>query len=357
MRPGDADRPGANGAGRRDVPRRMLARAVAAMPPRRRDWGLAMLAELDHIHDPGDRARFALGATRVALFPPRATSPWRAVPLGLSLRAAVAVVTIHALAPAVGPAPLALAAVPAAGAWGVVTIPALTGRPRGVVPAAQAAVAAGVVGCLVLAVITVQSYPQVMTSGDHGWGIGVVFDVVSAGYLAAALLLSRAVRATERNSWYALAAALVLAAGAAYYIASPSLAGLWAGDIPGEYLLACLAVPGAAALAAGRRGRIGDGLETAAWAALLGGLVTSIMIIAATSRVAPAAAASPQIIADAYQHGAASAPAWLAGDNLGGAFFALISAAVIFFAAGAAGAAAGPALRALARGRMARARH
>jgi hypothetical protein len=341
-------------AGRRDVPYRLLAKAVAAMPPGRRDWGLAMLAELDHIHDPGDRARFALGATRVALFPPGAAPSWWAVPLGLVLRAAVAAVTIHVLAPAVGPAALPLAALPAAGAWGVVTIPALTGRPRGVVPAAQAAVAAGVTGCLVLAVVTVQSYPQVMTSGAHGWGIGVVFDVASAGYLVAALLLSRAAPATERNSWYALAAALVLAAGAACYIASPSLAGLWAGDVPGEYLLASLAVPGAAALAAGRRGRVKDGLETAAWAALLGGLVTSIMIIAATGRVAPAAAASAPIIADARLHGVASAPAWLAGDNLGGAFFALIAAAFIFFAAGAGGAAAGLVLRGLAAGGTAR---
>jgi hypothetical protein len=123
MRPDDAD--GQDRNVRRDIAYRLLTTAVAVMRPGRRDWGQAMLAELEQVRSPGDRARFALGATRVALFPPRATPAWWAVLLSLGLQAAVAVGAIHALAPAVGPTPLALTAVPAAGAWGIITIPSL----------------------------------------------------------------------------------------------------------------------------------------------------------------------------------------------------------------------------------------
>jgi hypothetical protein len=346
--PGRADRPGQGDSVRRDIPYRLLTAAIAIMRAGRRDWGRAMLAELDYVRSPGDRARFALSAARVALFPPRASPSWRMVPAGLAVRAVVAVATIHALAPAVGPVPLVLMAVPAAGAWGTLTIPALAGRHGSGVLAAQGAVAAGVTGCLALALLTMQHYPQVMsTGGGPGWIIGVVFDVVSAGYLGLALLLPRWSSGTGRSSGYALAAALVVAVSAAYYVAHPSLTGLWTGTAPGEYLLAGLAVPAATALAAWRGGRFGDGLQAAAWAAMLGALITSIMIIAATSRVAPSAAGSQQIIAEARAHGVASASVWLSGDNLGSAISVLISAAVIFLAAGVAGAAAGCALRAV----------
>ena len=342
---------GHDGASRRDLARRLLALAVTAMPRSRRDWGQAMLAELDHIRDPAERARFALGATRVALFPPRAAPAWWAVPLSLAVRAVVAGAAIHALAPAAGPIPAALMALPAAGAWGMVTVPALAGRAGGTVPAAQAAVVAGVVGCLALALATVQRFPQVMsTGGPRSWGIAVVFDVVSAGYLWAAWLLSRRFPATARNSLHALGAGLVLAAVAGVNIAQASVTRVWIGPVPGEvaYSLACLTVPAASALAAGRRGLVKDGLETAAWATLLASLITSITIIAATIRVAPAADGSRQIVADARLHGVASASAWLAGDNLGGAIFLLIWDPLMFMALAAGGIIVGRAVRAIA---------
>ena len=173
MRAGGSAGLGRDESGKRDLAYRVLAAAVTLMRPGRRDWGLAMLAELGHVPHPGERARFALGAARVALFPPRATQPWWAASLGLVIRAVVAGAAIHALAPAAGLAPAALAALPAAGAWSTLTMPALGGRPMGVVLVAQVMVVAGIVGCLVLFVTLVQHYPQVMTGGDHGWGAGV----------------------------------------------------------------------------------------------------------------------------------------------------------------------------------------
>jgi len=343
--------PGQDDAGRRDLARWLLAAVVAAMRPRRRDWGNAMLAELDQVCTPVERARFALGAARVALFPPRAAPPWRAVPLGLALRAVAAGAAIHALAPAAGPAPLVLVALPAAGAWGMVTMPALRSRHEGAAPVAQVVVAGGVMGCVALAAATVESYPQVMnTSRQHGWRLGVALDVLLVGYLALAWLLSRKPVAAGRNSWYALAAGLVMAIAAGYSVARPSLDQLDTGPLPGNglYLLACLAVPAATALSAARRGRLTDGLETGAWATLLAGLTTSMMIIAATDRAAPAAARSPLVVADAHLHGMASASAWLAGDNLGGAIFTLVITAPVFALLAGGGAIAGCAVRAAA---------
>ncbi len=54
-----------------DGPERLLAAAVRLLPKDLRDWGFAMLAELEQLRDPFSRWLFALGCARVALFPPR----------------------------------------------------------------------------------------------------------------------------------------------------------------------------------------------------------------------------------------------------------------------------------------------
>jgi hypothetical protein len=171
--------------------------------------------------------------------------------------------------------------------------------------------------------------------------------VAAAGYLGLACLLPRRYAVVQRNSLYALAAALVVAAAAAQYIARPSLAGLWLGPVPGNsgYWLSCLALPAAAGLASMRRGRLQDGLETAVWATLLAGLTTCVMMAAATYRVAPAADGSQPIIADVRLHGMTSASAWLVSDNLGGAIILLIFTPAVFLTLAAGGAILGRGLR------------
>lgn len=54
-----------------DVPRLLLAIAVRRMPGERREWGVAMLAELAQLQHLSTRWQFALSCIRVALFPPR----------------------------------------------------------------------------------------------------------------------------------------------------------------------------------------------------------------------------------------------------------------------------------------------
>ncbi len=53
-----------------DWPAWILAAAVRRMPDERREWGVAMQAELAHIRQPLKRWQFVWGCTRVALFPP-----------------------------------------------------------------------------------------------------------------------------------------------------------------------------------------------------------------------------------------------------------------------------------------------
>lgn len=58
-----------------DGPRRLLSVVVQRIPENRRDWGQAMLAEIDQFHDRSERWRFALGCAKVALFPPATMWP------------------------------------------------------------------------------------------------------------------------------------------------------------------------------------------------------------------------------------------------------------------------------------------
>jgi hypothetical protein len=56
---------------------RLVTVLTAAMPPARRPWGRAMLAELAYTRSRRDQARLVLGAARVALLPPPALAAYR----------------------------------------------------------------------------------------------------------------------------------------------------------------------------------------------------------------------------------------------------------------------------------------
>ena len=75
-----------------DLPQRILAVAVAALPERRRDWGLAMLAELHEVTRRRDRWAFALSGVRATLLIPPAGG-WSV----LALVAAAAIASVVAV--------------------------------------------------------------------------------------------------------------------------------------------------------------------------------------------------------------------------------------------------------------------
>jgi hypothetical protein len=74
--------------------RRLLAAVTAVMPSGRRDWGRAMVAELDYAHSRRDQARLVLGAVRVALLPPPGLAGYGRAVGRASLIAAVACVPL-----------------------------------------------------------------------------------------------------------------------------------------------------------------------------------------------------------------------------------------------------------------------
>jgi hypothetical protein len=82
-----------------DLPGRLLAGAVAALPERRREWGRAMLAELAEVDGRSSRWRFALSSVEAMLWLPPAGG-WPV----LALVAGVVVASVAAAGPAVGAA-------------------------------------------------------------------------------------------------------------------------------------------------------------------------------------------------------------------------------------------------------------
>jgi hypothetical protein len=80
-----------------DPPARLLGAAVAMLPEGRREWGLAMLAELAEVAERSARWRFALSGVRATLaLPPAGGWPVFALVTG------AAVAAVAAVGPAVG---------------------------------------------------------------------------------------------------------------------------------------------------------------------------------------------------------------------------------------------------------------
>jgi hypothetical protein len=143
-----------------DLPGRLLAGAVAALPERRREWGRAMLAELAEVDGRSARWRFALSSVEAMLWLPPAGG-WPV----LALVAGVVVASVAAAGPAVG------AAVPGLRVFAV-SFTALVGamvvlavarsrrpRPRLPVPAPTVLVTGGVAASITATVIFLRREP------------------------------------------------------------------------------------------------------------------------------------------------------------------------------------------------------
>jgi hypothetical protein len=143
-----------------DLPGRLLAAVVAALPEWRRQWGRAMLAELAEVQGRSARWRFALSSVRATLWlPPAAGWPVLALVTGVVVAATTAV------GPAVGAAVpgLRVFAVTLTGLVGatVVLAVARSRRPRLrlPVPAATVLVTGGVAASITVTVIFLRQEP------------------------------------------------------------------------------------------------------------------------------------------------------------------------------------------------------
>lgn len=143
---------------RMDPPERMLAAAVSTLPTRRREWGLAMLAELAEVPGRSARWRFALSSARAALLlPPAGGWPLLVVIIGAILASVVTV------GPAVGTAVpglrvFAMTFIGLVGAMFVLAV-ARSRRPRLPVPVPTLVVAGSVVASIAATVVFLRLDP------------------------------------------------------------------------------------------------------------------------------------------------------------------------------------------------------
>jgi len=248
-----------------DPPGRLLAAAAAALPERRREWGMAMLAELAEIQGRSARWRFALSSVRATLSLPPAGG-WPV----LALAAGVVVASVAAIGSAVGAAVpgLTVFAVTFTGFVGAIVVAAVA-RPRRLrlpVPAPTVLVAGGVAASIAVTVIFLRRDPAAAEFLPPP--AAVYLAAVLAGCLWVTVASPRWLGANRLGPHLGAAAAVVFAAwflltfgtdGAEPPYPLVLLLGLVLAFAP----FAIFFVP---AFAAGRAGRsLRSGLQAAAW--------------------------------------------------------------------------------------------
>jgi hypothetical protein len=192
-----------------DPPARLLAAAVATLPDHRRQWGMAMTAELAEVRGPSARWRFALSSARATLWL-RPAGGWPV----LALVAGVVVAAVVAAGPVVG------AAVPGLGVFAV-SFTALVGamvvlavararHPRLPAPAATLVVAGGVAAAVAMTAMFLRRVPTAV--GYLPPARAVYLAAVLAGCLWVAVAAPRWLGTDRLAPHLGAAAALVFGA-------------------------------------------------------------------------------------------------------------------------------------------------
>jgi hypothetical protein len=190
-----------------DPPGRLLAAAVATLPDHRREWGMAMNAELAEVRGRSSRWRFALGSARVALrLPPEGGWPVLALTTGV-VAAAVASAgpAVDAAVPGLGA--FAVSFVGLVGAMVVLAVARLR-RARLRVPAATLLVTGGVAAAITMTVIFLHRDPAAARYLPPA--NAVFLAAVLAGCLWIAVAAPRSLGANRLAPHLGVAAAVVL---------------------------------------------------------------------------------------------------------------------------------------------------
>jgi hypothetical protein len=178
--------------GRPDPARSLVALAAGLLPAARRDWGQAMLAEVDQIQGRAARWRFALGCARVALVAPRQVGgPALLLRAGLVAGAAAVGVGIYALAPAMAAVAVLFPAVLAGFVWlALLRARSAPGQQEGPGWPLRAVILGEVAGWVGVVMYAVVRYPAM---GAFNLWAAVAFTGLLAGYVWMALLPPRLV--------------------------------------------------------------------------------------------------------------------------------------------------------------------
>jgi hypothetical protein len=332
-----------------DAPRRFLAAASALTPASRRDWGRAMLAELDQVTGRRSRWLYALGAAYAALLPPRSS---RRAAIVLAAIAVAAALAIHSEVPQAGMVALvAVPGLPALFAWAALARPRPSGSPSPAGHAVQIIAAAAIIACPVLGVRLLTLYPGYSgVTNVFGQMALVLFGAEIAVFLLLVIRRPEPLGAGRHSGLLALAAALAFSGVYVYSRlhshSGPGLLSPFSGaDI--EAVLGAVAAPFVAGTLTSLAGAIRrDGFERclrlgaaeAVWAVLLSGPAAFIVYVLTVTRAAVSLqAADPGLIGLARLRGAASVPAWVASNDLGQAIllitlFSIVTAVVFLMA-------------------------
>jgi hypothetical protein len=256
-----------------DPPGRLLAAAVATLPDHRREWGMAMNAELAEVQGRSARWRFALSSARAALRPPPLGGwPVLALVTGVVAAAAAAAPAVEAALPGLG-----VFAVSFVGLVGAMVVLALarSRRLRVPVPAATLLVTGGVAAAITMTVIFLLRDPAAARYLPPA--NAVFLAAVLAGCLWIAVAAPRSLSSNRLAPHLGVAAAVVLVVGQLLLIRAASyepriesqgqqlvdlLAALWFWFGPAAVFF----VPALAAGSAGRSFR--SGLQAGIWAGI-----------------------------------------------------------------------------------------
>jgi hypothetical protein len=331
-----------------DRARSLLSLAVRRLPPDRRDWGQAMLAELDQLQGRAARWRFTLGCVRVALAPPRAApSPGLAVRAAVVGGAAGVGLGIYLVSPAMRVFAVLFSVLLAGCVWIALV------RSREAIPhqgnsgrILRAVLLIGVAGGVGVVLYGVVRYPGAV--GDPWDPVLVLLSVVLAamltGYVWLALVPPRAATShivvVRRYGLVGglLVGGLPVAGGvAAEFGYGKPLAG-W------SWLAAALAAVAGGALAGRSSGAARAGLEAGLWTGLVGALILLVVGMSATYAAAGAGRLIPSdasTIGAFQDSGLPDVTTYAVGDNLGGSIMLLVWIPLLSVAVGAVGGALG----------------
>jgi hypothetical protein len=258
-----------------DPPGRLLAAAVATLPDHRREWGMAMHAELAEVRGRSARWQFALSSTRAALrLPPLGGWPVRALVTGMAAAAvAAAGPAVAAAVPGLGT--FAVSFVGLVGAM-VVLVVARSSRMRLPVPGPTLLVTGGVAAAITMTVIFLLRDPA--AAGYLPPANAVFLAAVLAGCLWIAVAAPRSLGTSRLAAHLGVAAAVISVVGQLLLIRASAdpriepagqqlvqwLAALW-------FWLGPPAVFFLPAFAAGSVGRsFRSGLQAGIWAGIAG---------------------------------------------------------------------------------------
>jgi hypothetical protein len=331
-----------------DRARSLLTLAVRRLPPERRDWGQAMLAELDQLQGRAARWRFTLGCVRVALAPPRA-----APPPGLVVRAAIVVgaagvgMGIYLVSPALHLFAMLFAVLLAGCAWLALlrSRTAVTAR-AGPGRILRAVLLTGVAGGVGVVLYGVVRYPGAV--GDPWAPVLILLSVVLAatltGYTWMALVPRQAATShlvVARR--HGLVGGLVVgglpvagSAAAEFGYGKPLTGWSW--------LAAAVVAVAGGALAGRSSGDARVGLEAGLWTGLVGALVLLVVGMSATYAAAAAGRLIPTDASTIRAFQASGLPdltTYVVGDHLGGSIMLLVWIPLLSVAFGALGGALG----------------